>query len=140
MRHLADLEAPAPRKLFTRNWQGWGSWEVYELQDLFLRSKDTFVYLIHLDAPLVRSTGVQVSHYIGSTKHLDRRLLQEHRRKEKKGGAPLLRRANQLGIGWQVAKIWQARREFEFLLKKQRNHRRFCPVCLSAKRGDVLPF
>jgi predicted GIY-YIG superfamily endonuclease len=140
MRHLAALEAPTPHAYFTRNWQGYGSWEVYAMQDLFLRSTDTFVYLIHFDRPLVRSTGVKVLHYIGSTKDLDRRLLQEHRRKEKKGGAPLLRRANQLGIGWQVAKIWQARREFEFLLKKQRNHRRFCPVCLAAQRGAEMPF
>lgn len=138
--NLAALTCPVPKSLVTRNFQGWGAWEVYDVLDLFLRSPDTYVYLIHLDAPLRRRNGVKVSHYLGSTKDLDRRLLKEHQRKYKKGGAALLRRANQLGICWRVAKIWQASRELETLLKKQRHHRRFCPICQAAKHGEAMPF
>lgn len=140
MRHLAELECPTPTRIVTRNWEGWRAWEVYEMQDLFLRSADTFVYLIHLNTPLTRSNGVKVAHYVGSTRDLDRRILREHPRKKRKGGAALLRRANQLGCDWQVAKIWQASREFERLLKQQRNHRRFCPMCQAKPGIDTQPF
>jgi predicted GIY-YIG superfamily endonuclease len=96
---------------------------LYPERDFFFQSAAVTVYLIHLNAPVGRS-----QHYIGSTTNLDRRLRQ-HRYKRKKGGSPLLREANKRGILWDVAKTWQASRDFEMFLKRQKNARRYCPLC-----------
>jgi len=36
---------------------------------------------------------------------------------------------NQQKISWAVARTWKANREFEMYLKRQKNLRRYCPVC-----------
>lgn len=90
--------------------------------DLFPQQSVT-VYLVHIFGHVGKC-----SHYIGSTNNLDRRL-REHRRKRKRGGSPLLREANKRGVLWTVAETWNAPRSFEFTLKKQKNARRFCPIC-----------
>jgi hypothetical protein len=41
----------------------------------------------------------------------------------------LVMRANQLDISWCVARTWKANRDFEMYLKRQKNARRYCPVC-----------
>lgn len=48
----------------------------------------------------------------------------------------LLMAANQRGINWSVARVFQADRSLEFALKSQKNIRRHCPIC----QGDDLPF
>lgn len=48
----------------------------------------------------------------------------------------LLMAANQRGIDWSVARVFQADRALEFALKSQKHIRRYCPICL----GDDLPF
>jgi hypothetical protein len=48
----------------------------------------------------------------------------------------LVMAANQRGIAWRVAAVWQASRQWEFKLKQQKNMKRFCPVC----QGVDVPF
>jgi len=96
---------------------------LYPERDLSFQSHEVTVYLIHLSQPIGKS-----QHYVGSTLHLDRRLKQ-HRYKRKKGGSLLLKEANKRGILWDVAKTWQASRDFERYLKRQKNARRYCPLC-----------
>lgn len=98
--------------------------------DMFYQSEETVVYLIHLFGKVGKC-----QHYIGSTIDLERRLKQ-HRYKRKKGGSPLLREANKRGIVWHVARTWKATRAFEMKLKRQKNHKRFCPIC----QEEDLPF
>ena len=75
---------------------------VYPVNDFFLRSEDTLVYLIHLEQPVGRS-----QHYVGSSTNLALRL-KHHSYKRKCGGSALLREANKRGIAWRLAKVWQA--------------------------------
>jgi predicted GIY-YIG superfamily endonuclease len=91
--------------------------------DFFYQSKDVTVYLIHLFEPVAHA-----QHYIGSTINLERRLRQ-HGYKRKNGGSPLLKEANKRGVFWCVAETWKASRDFERYLKKQKNARRYCPLC-----------
>ncbi len=102
---------------------------VYPIEDLFLRSEDTFVYLIHLEKKIAHA-----QHYIGSTTNLEKRL-KCHRYKRKCGGSPLLKEANKRKIAWRLAKVWRVSREFEFILKRQKHTARYCPTC-----HDAPPF
>lgn len=88
------------------------------------RSTTTTVYIIKLRQPIVRSNGVEVWFYCGSTDDLDRRM-REHRLGKACGGSPLLDLANQLGIAWDVAARWNASREFEKYIKRQKHIQRF---------------
>jgi hypothetical protein len=56
--------------------------------------------------------------------------------KQHTGSSGLVMAANQRGIPWQVAKVWQADRSFEKYLKSRKGARLFCPMC----NGDDLPF
>jgi predicted GIY-YIG superfamily endonuclease len=94
--------------------------------DLFYRSEDTYVYLVHLYEPIRRSTGVEVRHYCGSTTQPAVRFWQhEH----STTGAALLKEARRRGILWTIPIVWQATRDFEQKLKRERHLDRHCPIC-----------
>lgn len=80
------------------------------------------VYLIHFDRNLHHAR-----HYLGWTSlDLDERI----RRHRTGAGAALLRALNQLGIQWQVVRVWEDRpQSFERELKNHKNTPRLCPVC-----------
>jgi hypothetical protein len=50
----------------------------------------------------------------------------------------LIMKANREGILWYVAKTWGASREFEMWLKRQKNARKFCPICCGEE--EEVPF
>ena len=88
------------------------------------RSKKTRVYIIELAEAIIRSNGAEVRYYCGSTDDLRRRE-QEHRKGKAHNGSPLLDLANQLGIGWEIVACWNASREFEKHIKRQKHIERF---------------
>jgi hypothetical protein len=94
------------------------------------------IYLLHFDQPigdLANPRGF-ASHYTGWTLDLPARLVNHaHGR-----GARLLQVVGELGIGWQLARIWTGTRARERSLK-QRGATRRCPVCRLARLGLALP-
>ena len=80
------------------------------------------VYLIHFDRPLHHAR-----HYLGycADGTLEVRLIR-HRAGR---GARLLAVLRELGIGWQVVRVFDGDRRFERRLKNRRNAWRLCPVC-----------
>ncbi|MEG4427310.1 MULTISPECIES: GIY-YIG nuclease family protein [unclassified Microcoleus] len=82
-----------------------------------------YVYLLHFDKPICSSRPAQ--HYVGWTKDLDERLW-----KHKKGrGAKFCATARERGINFVLAECWVADKSFERRIKRQKNHKRFCPLC-----------
>lgn len=80
------------------------------------------VYLIHFEQKLHHA-----QHYIGFVEgDLGGRIALH-----KKGrGAKLLAALNEVGIAWQVVRVWRgAYRCFECKLKNYKKARCFCPVC-----------
>jgi hypothetical protein len=87
------------------------------------RRKHTFLAAIH------NRIGIET---------LDQALLRAARKHSSNG---LVMRANQLKIHWAVARTWHANRDFEMYLKRQKNTRRYCPVCQGETAPDEeLPF
>lgn len=100
---------------------------------LFEQEEEMYVYLAHLHQPMIRSNGVKVSHYVGSTMDLERRFWQhEHGQ----NGSKLLKEANRRGLIWTYPIIWKAGREFEQKLKREKHLARWCPLC-SLKMSDT---
>jgi hypothetical protein len=102
------------------------------------------VYLLHLDRPIGDAGNPRgfASHYTGWTLDLPARLV-EHAAGR---GARLMEVAGELGIGWQLARVWSGPRALERSLK-QRGAARRCPVCHLARLGlevarpaDLLAF
>lgn len=100
------------------------------------------VYIIHLSSPLGQSQSdesrslhglgarsrpytAHVQHYIGCTHDLYDRV-QRHRNGN---GARLLQYANRQNIPWRVVAWREGYREEEIQVKKQKNSKRFCPLC-----------
>lgn len=81
------------------------------------------VYLLHFSQPIspIRTT----QHYIGFATDLDDRI-REHRLGK---GARLTQVAVERGIKLVVAEVWVGGYSLERQLKRQKNHRRFCPIC-----------
>ena len=77
-------------------------------------------YLIHFDTKFGHA-----QHYVGFTDNYSRRI-SEHRLSR---GAKLLTAVNLAGIGWSVVKVWKDGRGRERHIKRQKNTKRFCPVC-----------
>jgi hypothetical protein len=75
------------------------------------RRKHTVLKAIH------RQAGVDI---------YDIKILRAARRHTSNG---LVMTFNQQKIQWLVARTWKANREFEMYLKRQKNLRRYCPVC-----------
>ena len=95
--------------------------------------KTRFVYLNHLDIPF---KGKQ--HYLGSAQVVERRQA-EHRAGK---GSLFMAEIVRQGIGWQVARVWDAGegkgRVLEGQLRAQKNHRRFCPICQAQRRDEFI--
>lgn len=81
------------------------------------------VYLLHFNRPINPSHATQ--HYLGFACDLDKRIRQHRQGK----GARLTQVAVERGITFRVAEVWQGDRSLESQLKKQKNSRRFCPIC-----------
>lgn len=81
------------------------------------------VYLIHLEQPLAHAR-----HYVGFAKEKDcKRRIARHR---SGNGARMLAVANQRGIAWEVARIWEeGDRKFERQLKRRGDKPALCPLC-----------
>jgi hypothetical protein len=94
------------------------------------------IYLIHFNQPigdLCNPRGF-ASHYTGWTLDLPTRLADHAGGR----GARLLQVVGELGIGWQLARIWTGTRARERSLK-QRGATRRCPVCRLAALGLQPP-
>jgi hypothetical protein len=94
------------------------------------------IYLLHFDQPIGDPTNPRgfASHYTGWTLDLPTRLVDHaHGR-----GARLMEVVGELGIGWQLARIWTGTRARERSLK-QRGATRRCPVCRLAAFGLQPP-
>ncbi len=86
-----------------------------------------YVYLLHFNKPINPNRPTQ--HYLGFTKDLDERI-REHRKGK---GARLTQVALEQEISFKVAEVWRGDRSLEKQLKRQKNHRRFCPICAKLK-------
>lgn len=95
--------------------------EIEDLHGKTFRRKHTFLDSIH------RRIGLE---------HFDIEFLKAAKRHTANG---LVMRANQLGITWCVARTWAANRDFEMHLKRQKNTRRYCPVCHDMMPPDEAP-
>lgn len=85
------------------------------------------IYLVHFMTPYKR-----ISHYIGSTEDLDKRI----DRHQKGRGAKVLKLATQSGVEWLVVRVWQTEdRALEKSLKRNRNHKDYCMICEMERRG-----
>ncbi|HAZ43002.1 MAG TPA: endonuclease [Cyanobacteria bacterium UBA11369] len=92
------------------------------------------VYLLHFNQRINPNRPTQ--HYLGYAKDLDQRI-RNHRLGR---GARLCEVAKERGITFKVAEVWSGVREaccfatyrsLERQLKRQKNSRRFCPICNS---------
>jgi predicted GIY-YIG superfamily endonuclease len=94
------------------------------------------IYLIHFNQPIgdLRNPRGFASHYTGWTLDLPTRLADHAGGR----GARLLQVVGELGIGWQLARIWTGTRARERSLK-QRGATRRCPVCRLAALGLQPP-
>jgi hypothetical protein len=91
------------------------------------------IYLIHFDQPigdLANPRGF-ASHYTGWTLDLPVRLVDHAAGR----GARLMQVVGELGIGWQLARIWTGTRTRERSLKDSGGAARRCPVCQLARLG-----
>lgn len=86
------------------------------------------VYLIHFEKPIGNTDkpANYAQHYIGFSKDLDKRLVMHQAGR----GAAIIAVVEALGIGYRVVRTWTGDRYFERQLKKQRHHKRYCPICM----------
>lgn len=83
------------------------------------------VYLIHFSKKFYHAR-----HYIGWTQNLSQRM-SYHRNGN---GAKILNALNKLGIEYTVVREWEdGTPELEKQLKRQKNSKRFCPICSGGK-------
>jgi len=94
------------------------------------------VYLLHFDQPIGDLTNPRgfACHYTGWTLDLPARLVDHAAGR----GARLMQVVGELGIGWQLARIWTGTRTRERSLK-QRGATRRCPVCQLTTLGLQPP-
>jgi hypothetical protein len=95
------------------------------------------IYLIHFDEPIGDLTNPRgfASHYTGWTLDLPTRLVDHAAGR----GARLMQVVGELGIGWQLARIWTGTRVRERSLKRSGGAARRCPVCRLAALGPQPP-
>lgn len=87
------------------------------------------VYILHFDSPYHHAR-----HYVGYTKDIDKRMAQH----KAGSGARLMEVITEVGIGFQIAKIWKSKtRKFERYIKNSHNTARFCPICRKNKQKEV---
>lgn len=89
------------------------------------------VYLLHFSRPI---RGKR--HYIGITNDLDTRFKQHVRWQD---GSALTQKAKRLGIEVRVARTWEnADHSFERTLKRRKDAKRLCPLCVEDPAGPGL--
>jgi hypothetical protein len=95
------------------------------------------IYLIHFDRPIgdLHNPRGFASHYTGWTLDLPARLVDHAQGR----GARLMQVIGELGIGWQLARIWTGTRTRERSLKRSGGAARRCPVCQLAALGLQPP-
>jgi hypothetical protein len=95
------------------------------------------VYLLHFDRPIGDLTNPRgfAGHYTGWTLNLPLRL-QDHVAGR---GARLMQVVGEVGIGWQLARIWPGTRARERSLKRSGGAARRCPVCQLLSLGLQPP-
>jgi predicted GIY-YIG superfamily endonuclease len=81
------------------------------------------VYLLHFNQRINPSRLTQ--HYLGYTNDFEERIC--HHRRDR--GARVCAVAKERGITFKVAEVWSGDRSLERQLKRQKNSRRFCPIC-----------
>ena len=92
------------------------------------------VYLLHFKEPY--PGGKRPRHYVGYTENFSRRM-ELHRTGRSR--SRLMSALAAAGIGFEVARSWAEPREFERWLKRQKNTRRYCPLCCSRPRDPRGP-
>jgi hypothetical protein len=124
IRHRADMAVRIAR---TRQAAAWAA-----LADAY--GRQPVVYLIHFDRLYVPYAGAPLrdcaGHYCGWTTDLKTRLA----RHAVGHGARLLTVVHQVGISWQLARVWPGQRERERQLKRQGGASRRCPLCKTPRR------
>jgi hypothetical protein len=95
------------------------------------------VYLLHFDRPVgdLHNPRGFASHYTGWTLDLPARLIDHAQGR----GARLMQVVGELGIGWQLARIWTGTRSRERSLKRSGGAARRCPACQLAALGLQPP-
>jgi hypothetical protein len=95
------------------------------------------VYLLHFDRPIgdVGNPRGYASHYTGWTLDLPTRLVDHAQGR----GARLMQVVGELGIGWQLVRIWTGTRGRERSLKRSGGAARRCPACRLATLGLQPP-
>jgi hypothetical protein len=95
------------------------------------------IYLIHFDRPIGDLTNPRgyACHYTGWTLDLPARLVDHAAGR----GARLMQVVGELGIGWQLARIWTGTRARERSQKQSGGAARRCPVCQLAALGLQPP-
>jgi hypothetical protein len=95
------------------------------------------IYLLHFDQPIgdLHNPRGFASHYTGWTLDLPTRLVDHAAGR----GARLMQVIGELGIGWQLARIWTGTRTRERSLKRSGGAARRCPVCQLATLGLQPP-
>jgi hypothetical protein len=91
------------------------------------------IYLLHFDRPIgdLANPRGYACHYTGWTLDLPARLVDHAAGR----GARLMQVVGELGIGWQLARIWTGTRARERSLKQSGGAARRCPVCRLAALG-----
>lgn len=91
------------------------------------------VYIIHFDRPYKRAR-----HYTGYSNNVNRRIV-EHTNLHQ-SGSPLIKAALLDGIPIHIAKVFEdGDRALERYLKRQKNIKRFCPLCSGYKKEKPIP-
>jgi len=81
------------------------------------------VYILHFD----KKISDHAQHYVGFANDVEKRVKQHQ---DGCNGARLVQVASERGIGFRVARIFEnVDRTFERNLKRQKNTKRFCPIC-----------
>ncbi len=86
------------------------------------------IYLLHYDRPQHHA-----QHYLGFTDDLDARTVRHLN--GFRGRLPAV--FSELGISFTIARNWEGDRKLERKLKKRKNGRKLCPICLKEKHGGV---
>lgn len=87
------------------------------------------VYLIHFDRPLHHAR-----HYLGWTSDL----VQRRKTHEKGLGAKLMKAVAENEIGFEIVRTWHGDRHLERKLKKRKDARSLCPLCLAERRAYIV--
>lgn len=95
------------------------------------------VYLLCFAGGLRRDDRANVKHYLGWTSKSAEERLAEHKAGT---GSPLVRAAVRAGLDPTLARTWPGHdRNFERMLKRQRNAGRYCPHCTPGAEHRGIP-